>query len=75
MNIINILIFKCKIILCFIITKSNLNEINYEDLKSVIKNAVKQRLIKLDIVNIETLIETLLNQLMKKQSLITMDRV
>jgi len=71
MNIINILIFKCKIILCFIITQSNLNEINYENLKSVIKNAVKQRLIKLDIVNIETL----LNQLMKKQSLITMDRV
>jgi len=71
MNIINIFIFKCKIILCFIITQSNLNEINYENLKSVIKNAVKQRLIKLDIVNIETL----LNQLMKKESLITMDRV
>jgi len=71
MNIINILIFKCKIILCFIITQSNLNEINYENLKSVIKNAVKQRLIKLDIVNIETL----LNQLMKKHSFITMDRV
>lgn len=52
-----------------------MDKINYEDLKSVIKNAVKQRLIKLDIVNIETLIETLLNQLMKKQSLITMDRV
>jgi len=52
-----------------------MDNINYEDLKSVIKNAVKQRLIKLDIVNIEDLIETLLNQLMKKQSLITMDRV
>ena len=52
-----------------------MNEINYEDLKSVIKNAVKQRLIKLNKVNIETIIETLLNQLMKKLSLITMDRV
>ena len=49
-----------------------LNQINFNDLKSVIENTLKLRLKKLEIPNSEILVEYLLHQLTKNQSLITM---
>lgn len=50
----------------------SLNQINFNDLKSVIENTLKLRLKKLEIPNSEILVEYLLHQLTKNQSLITM---
>jgi hypothetical protein len=52
-----------------------LNQINYDELKLVIQKTVKKRLIELDYIDIEYIIECLLIQLREKQSLITMERV
>lgn len=49
-----------------------LNQINFNDLKSVIENTLSLRLKKLEIPNTEILVEYLLDQLTKNQSLITM---
>jgi len=49
-----------------------LNQINFNDLKSVIENTLSLRLKKLEIPNSEILVEYLLHQLTKNQSLITM---
>lgn len=49
-----------------------LNQINFNDLKSVIENTLKLRLKKLEVANSEILVEYLLHQLTKNQSLITM---
>ncbi len=52
-----------------------ISEINFSDFKSVIKNSLSLRLIKLDIPNIDILIEYMLEHLTKNQSLVTMVRV
>ena len=52
-----------------------LDQINYNELKLVIKKTVKKRLIELNYTNIEYVIKCLLIQLREKQSLITMERV
>lgn len=52
-----------------------ISEINFNDFKSVMKNSLRLRLIKLDIPNIDILIEYMLYNLTKNQSLTTMARV
>ena len=52
-----------------------ISEINFNDFKSVMKNSLRLRLIKLDIPNIDILIEYMLYHLTKNQSLTTMARV
>ncbi|MFX0058074.1 MAG: hypothetical protein ACFE85_16320 [Candidatus Hodarchaeota archaeon] len=46
--------------------------INYDDLKTTIQNSLKTRLINLDILNSEKIINYLIDELNKNQSLITM---
>ena len=52
-----------------------ISEINFNDFKSIMKNSLRLRLIKLDIPNNDILIEYMLYYLTKNQSLITMARV
>jgi len=52
-----------------------ISEINFNNFKSVMKNSLRLRLIKLDIPNIDILIEYMLYHLTKNQSLTTMARV
>ena len=49
-----------------------LEKLSYEDLKSTIQNALRDRLIKLEIINPNQIITFLLNELNKNQSLIIM---
>ncbi len=49
-----------------------LSQVNYNDLKLVIENAMKKRLINLDIQNTDSLISYMLDELNNHQSLITM---
>ena len=49
-----------------------LSQVNYNDLKLVIENAMKKRLINLDIQNTDSLISFMLDELTNHQSLITM---
>ena len=50
---------------------TDLNQINYSDLRNVLHNSLKKRLHKLEISNIEYIISYLLNELTLNQSLIT----
>lgn len=52
-----------------------ISEINFNNFKSVMENSLRLRLIKLDIPNIDILIEYMLYHLTKNQSLTTMARV
>ena len=52
-----------------------LNQISYGNLKMVINKEFKERLIKMNIQNIDSIIEDALNQLIKGQSLITMANI
>ena len=52
----------------------NFNKLTFEDLKHSIQNALKDRLVKLKIDNIEEIIDLLLLELKENQSLITMDK-
>ena len=52
-----------------------MNQINYGNLKTVIKKDLKERLIKLDVQNVESIIDHTLNQLKNGQSLITMANI
>ena len=52
-----------------------LKSINYGDLCEVLKNSFNERLIKLEISSPETIVNDLLNELTKNQSLITISRV
>ncbi len=49
-----------------------LSQVNYNDLKLVIENAMKKRLINLYIQNTDSLISYMLDELTNHQSLITM---
>ncbi len=49
-----------------------LNQINLNDFKSIFQNSLKKRLVKLEISNSGTIIDFLLDELTKIQSLITM---
>jgi len=49
-----------------------MEQINYEDLKSTIENSLKKRIMKLKIINTIQIINYLLDELNKNQSLITM---
>jgi len=51
------------------------NKINFTDLCNVINNSFKRRLIKLNVLEYESIIKELLDQLTKNQSLITMTGV
>ncbi|MFX1568606.1 MAG: hypothetical protein ACFFCV_09580 [Promethearchaeota archaeon] len=53
----------------------SINEIDFIEFKSVIKDTLKQRLIQLDVPDNEDLIDFLLIQLTKKQSLITLSKI
>ncbi len=52
-----------------------LNQINYGNLKMVFNKELKERLIKLNVQNVESIIEDILNHLIKGQSLITMANI
>lgn len=52
-----------------------LEQVIYKDLKFVIENSLKQRLIKLEIKETEVIIEILLDKLNKHQSLISMSNI
>jgi hypothetical protein len=52
-----------------------LNQLNYEDFKKSIENALKIRLEKLDIKNSKKIIDILINELRKIQSIITIGGV
>jgi len=52
-----------------------LDHVNYKDLKLVIENSLKQRLLKLEINEEEVIIEILLDKLSKFQSLISMSNI
>ncbi|MFX1242109.1 MAG: hypothetical protein ACFFA7_12750 [Promethearchaeota archaeon] len=52
-----------------------LNQLNYEDFKKSIENALKIRLEKLDIKNSKKIIDILINELKKIQSIITIGGV
>ncbi len=52
-----------------------ISEIDFVDFKSVIKNSLSLRLIKLDIPNTDILIEYMLEHLTTNQSLVTLIRV
>ncbi|MFX0060395.1 MAG: hypothetical protein ACFE85_18900 [Candidatus Hodarchaeota archaeon] len=49
--------------------------LNYKNLNIIIKNSLKERLIKLEIASIDNLINLLLSELNKNQSLITMGSI
>jgi hypothetical protein len=51
------------------------DELDYDDLKKVISNSLKNRLLKLEIKDSDGLVEILLNELNKNQSLLTMSKV
>lgn len=51
------------------------NKINYTDLYKVLNFSLKNRLIRLEISNYETIIKFILNELTLNQSLITMSGV
>ncbi|MHA1294612.1 MAG: hypothetical protein ACTSQJ_18380 [Promethearchaeota archaeon] len=52
-----------------------LNQIAFNDLKLVIKNALRKRLIDLKISKVDFFIELILNELIKNRSLITIEKV
>ncbi|MFX1274834.1 MAG: hypothetical protein ACFFBP_21555 [Promethearchaeota archaeon] len=52
-----------------------LRSVNYGDLYKVINNSFKNRLIKLEIADYGTIIDSMLNELTKNQSLITISEV
>jgi hypothetical protein len=52
-----------------------LKDLNYESLKSVIANSLKDRLIELQVNDYNTLVETLLTELSRNQSILTMSKV
>ena len=52
-----------------------LNQLNYTNLKLIIQNSLKKRMIDLKIKEVETIIELLLSELSKNQSLITVERI
>ena len=52
-----------------------LNQLNFYDYKEIIQNEVKNRLIVLEISDIEVMIKSLLNSLVKNQSIITIAEV
>lgn len=51
------------------------NQLNYEDLKKSIENALKIRLEKLDVKNPQKIIDNLMGELRKIQSIITIGGV
>ena len=52
-----------------------ISQITFNELKSVIENALNQRLIKLEISNKDEIIKFMLEELKANQSLITMSKV
>jgi len=52
----------------------DISQTSYDDIKNSIQIALKNRLLKLNIDNAQELIDLLLSELKKNQSLITMDR-
>ena len=53
----------------------DLSQISYDDLKRSIQITLKERLLRLNIDNALELVDLLLSELKKNQSLITMDRI
>ena len=53
---------------------TDISQISYDDLKYSIQEALKKRLLKLNINNAFELVDLLLSELKKNQSLITMNR-
>ena len=51
------------------------NQINFKELESTILNSLKNRLLKLDLKNIDIIIDHIKKELIDKQSLITMSSV
>jgi len=52
-----------------------LNQLSYGDLKKVINNSLKKRLMDLSTQDVENIIEGMLNQLIRGQSLIMMSNL
>jgi hypothetical protein len=53
----------------------NYNNLKYEQYESIIENSLRERLKKLDIKNIDEIVNYLLEKKKEYQSLITMERV
>ena len=51
------------------------DEISLQNLKSVIENSLKRRLVRLEVSDLENLIQILVNVLIENQSLITISKV
>ncbi|TFG18214.1 MAG: hypothetical protein EU531_00875 [Promethearchaeota archaeon] len=49
-----------------------LSQLSYEDLKLIINQSLKKRLLNLEVVNLRTIINIMLEDLKKNQSVITM---
>ncbi len=54
---------------------SQIESLNFNSLKKVIENTLKDRLIKINVNNIPILIKELVEQLTKNQSLMVMDSI